>query len=514
MPFGAGSHPSRSNAVKEQDTSVTEQPSQIPVRARRFLRQLPVAVISIYAAAAIAAGAYVRFRLWDSRTLLSNPVDYSWQLSLPWHAGHGQWVGRDFHFPMGPLWQGLAYLGALPGAFDAAHAAAGMQAVVQILGITISLVIAWRTTTHPVARLLVFGLLGLLCYGAGVATLRPMFSLAHVLLYLPSESSERRPTARDAILASGVATVAALLSLDRLVLALGTVGLMAGVELLIRWRHRLSLRPGLRRFALYLAAQAGWLAALCAFGLGLGVSPAEYVAQQRSMAASYAVTLAKTAEDNAANVILLVLCACMIAFFGAASRRRRALEACWIAGALPLAVFAIPQPNAGHVFMGVLPLVGVLIVIAARPSAGTTRTRSATALLAAIFLLGWYGAHSENLWLSPRVFAEALEVRRGERKPQLDFATDISTTTAFLRDKKRTLRGACVSLSPGLSVAHALADLPGPTSIALRWNSEQQRRLGQRIREERLPHLRVSDRQLRPPGPAELVFGRRPVRDQ
>ncbi|MEZ4223117.1 MAG: hypothetical protein R3B13_19395 [Polyangiaceae bacterium] len=433
-----------------------------------------------YVVVVIAAGAHVRCTQWGFRALSSNPIDYSWQLALPWHAFRGEWVGRELQFPMGPLWQALAYVGALPGPFDAARAVAGMQAVVQSLGAVVALVIACWASPRTVVRVAAFGVLTLLAYGAGIATLRALLSLAFLLLYLPSEDSERAPRWRDSAAAAAVATLAGLLSIDRLVFVAMTAALMSVGELLVRRSRGLPLRFAWMRLCRFGVAQLAALAAVTLLGVVVGARPWQFLLEQRAMAASYAVTLAKTAESNVVNVLLLVASAAALAVLAVRRPAPTRLTSCWVIGAMPPALFAVPQPNAGHVFMGVLPLVGVLIVIAARREAVSPRLRGVTALVASIFVLGWYGAHRESVWLSPDVFARARAVTPADAQPE--FVTDVSRVAHYLSELRDKESPRCVGVSPALSLTHALSGVPGPTSLALRWNSTQQGRLADELR--------------------------------
>lgn len=437
--------------------------------------------LGAYLLASIGVGAYVRRVTWDAREFEWNPVDYTWQLELPWRAMKGEISGVDFHFPMGPLWQGLAWLGALPGPLDAGRAIAGMQALTQLLGVIAALVIASIAIRSRLLSVWVASTLALLAYGAGAATVRPVLSLAHVLAYLPSARDDREPTWRDAFVAASLATLGLLLSFDRLVLACVAAVVMAGVELAVRAHRRRQPRLAWLRLGRYVAAQAACLTALALVSWALGASPLAYLREQRQIAAAYSVNLARTAEVDSTTIAAFLLVACVIALVAGASRERRSLELVWIAGALPLAAFALPQPNPGHVFLGVMPLAGVLVVMAARRDVEGVALRAAAGLCAMVFVLGWFGTHRENVWLAPDVFLRAARVAEGKLAAQQGFETDLTRAVDWVRRQREQAPPRCVAFSPGLAAAHPLADMPGPTSLGLRWNSRQQRALGDSI---------------------------------
>lgn len=440
-----------------------------------------------YALLLVAAQAIVRVMAWDMRGFDANLIDYTWQVELPWRATRGDWSGRDFHFPMGPLWQVFALTGTLGGRFSAPMVIAGMQVATQLGGIAVALWLGRRA--QGMGRLFVVFAVAFAAYGAGISTLRPLLSVVHLVLYARHAQESERPAWRDALAAATASSLLMLFSFDRLVFASLSVGVMAGFEWLARRRAALPARPALERLARYVAAQAGILALLSLIALGLGASPLEYLAGQRRLTASYAVNMATTGEGSPiAGATLFALTAAALAVVPLVTRQRLLTGGMLVAGALPLLAFSAVQPNPGHVFMGALPALVVLCLIAGGEALATARVRIAALLAASVFLLGWFGTFRGDVWLHPRAVVELRDVLAKRLRPQTDFVTDLGRAASFAAELKRSEPGlACMGFSPALTAAHALADVPGPTSARIRWNAEQRRELAGAIREARCP---------------------------
>lgn len=442
-----------------------------------------------YALALVAAQAVVRVLAWDMRGFDANLIDYTWQVELPWRATRGEWSGRDFHFPMGPLWQVFALTGTLAGRFSAPLVIAGMQVATQLGGIAIAL---WLSReTRGLARLLLTGAIVFAAYGAGISTLRPLLSVVHLVLYARHAQSRDPPRWSAAFGAATASSLLMLLSFDRLVFASLSVVVMASFEWLSR--RRSGLAPGLavQRFVRYVVAQAGVLLGLSALALALGASPLAYLAGQRSLTASYAVNMATSGEGSpVAGATLFALAAGVLALGPLLWRKPALVGSMLLGGALPLLAFSAVQPNPGHVFMGALPVFVVLCLVAARQDLGAPGARVAAALIAATFLCGWFGTFRGDIWLHPKSLSTLREVLARRLLPQTDFVTDLGRATEAARALKRREPGlACLGFSPALTAAHALADVPGPTSARIRWNAEQRGELARDIAAARCPYF-------------------------
>ena len=440
-----------------------------------------------YALLLVVAQAVVRVAAWDMRGFDANLIDYTWQVELPWRATRGEWSGRDFHFPMGPLWQVFALAGTLAGGFSAPLVIAGMQAATQLGGIAVGVWLA-RRTVGP-ARLLLIGAVVFSAYGAGISTLRPLLSVVHLVLYAESARSDEPPSWRAAFAAATASSLLMLFSFDRLVFASLSVLVMAAFEWLARQRAGLPPALALRRLARYALAQAGLLAMLGLAALACGASPLEYLIGQRRLTASYAVNMATSgAGSPVAGAVLFALLAGGLALAPLIARQRALAGGVLIAGALPLLGFSAVQPNPGHVFMGALPVLVVLCLVAAKDDLAVPGQRAAAGLFALTFLLGWFGTFRGDAWLHPRALVTLREVLAQRLAPQNDYVTDLGRATDFARSlKTRDPTLACIGFSPALTAAHALADVPGPTSARIRWNAEQRQELGDDIRRAKCP---------------------------
>lgn len=452
----------------------------------RWLRAALTALVA-YALLVVAAQAVVRVLAWDMRGFDANLIDYTWQIELPWRATRGEWSGRDFHFPMGPLWQVFALAGTLGGGFSAPLVIAGMQVATQLGGIGIALWLGAKA--RGVSRLLLVGAVMLASYGAGISTLRPLLSVVHLWLYARDARDDQPARWSSAAAAAGVATLLMLFSFDRLVFASLAVVAMSSFEYLARRRSGLPARISLIRFLRYALAQAACLAAAALFAVALGANPIEYVAGQRRLTASYAVNMATSAEGSpVAGATLFALSAVGLVLWVLVRRKRRVAGAMLLAGALPMLAFSAVQPNPGHVFMGALPALVVLCVIAATRSLGSDLIRISSSLLATGFLFGWFGTFSSDIWLHPRALVSARDALTRRLQPQTDFVTDLGRTADYSRAllaRDPSIR--CMGFSPALTATHALADINGPTSATIRWNAEQRLELAEAIRAARCP---------------------------
>jgi hypothetical protein len=465
---------------------------QICPRLGRVMPRVPRAALSafvLYALSLVTAQALVRVWAWDMRGFDANLIDYTWQVELPWRASRGEWSGRDFHFPMGPLWQVFALTGTLAGEFSAPLVIAGMQVATQLTGIAVALWLGLHARGWAKVALVVIVVAA--SYGAGIATLRPLLSVVHLVLYARAIAGTERPRWSAAWAAATLSSLLMLLSFDRLLFATLSVLAMASFE----WtaRRRAGMPPGvaLQRLFRYALAQAAILAGLSLLAVAVGASPREYLAGQRSLTTSYAVNMATSDGGRpVAGALLFALAAAFVALGPLVARRRQLAGGVLLAGALPLAGFAAVQPNAGHVFMGALPALVALTLIAAADDLAPRWTRAFSGLVALTFLLGWFGSFRGDLWLDPRSLETFRAVATRRLLPQTDFVTDLGRAADFAREARSREPGlACIGFSPALTAAHALADVPGPTSARIRWNAEQRRDLADDIRSVACPYF-------------------------
>lgn len=443
-----------------------------------------------YVVLTVAAAAYLRVVTFSMRAVEPTRLDTAWQLELVYLADQGVWSGRDFHYARGPLWQALVWL-AKGGPLTAspARVIAAMEASHMVLGVGVSVWLAFRIVQAGWLRLVALVLLCLVSYAAGISTLRAMLSVAIVVSYLPPEPDEP-PGFRRALLPAALTTAGMLYSFDRAPLALVAIGVATFGEAFARRIRGQSPRPALLRAGWYVAALGATLAGAALVGLALGAHPLAYLPEQRKIASAYgALWTGWEAGVRPANIVALVALASVIALVPLASRKGPWLEPVWALSVLPAASFAAIVTDQGHGLVGIAPLLVVLVLWAARrtPVPGAV-PRAAAALLATIALAGWFGAYRDAFWLSPKSARDALHALRHGTLDDSEFFTDISPAVSWvLREKAR---GAlpCIALAPGLTIVHALARTDGPTLLTLRWTEQQQKRRARALDEAGCPY--------------------------
>ncbi len=468
---------------------MTPQPKAKP--ARRFGLLLATLVAVTYLVVAWISSRYVRVGTWDMRALESHIIDYAWQMELAFRAHNGEWSGRDFHFPMGPGWQLVAYLGSLPGPFVPEKALAGLEGAFRLLGTAAAALIAWRFVRPGFLRLWAFLLIATLSYGAGVATFRSVVSVATILAYAPRDGSDATPSYASAFASAALCLVGLSLSPDRFVFA--GVGILAVfvVELLARRRRQLALAPALQRLGRFVVALGALSAAVWLLALLVGASPVTYLKKQAVLATAYGANLALPWDRDVVSresMVVLLLATTAMGGLLVFKRQLAWAKATWLIGTLPFAAFVLLQTDAGHVYVSILPLLVVLLLVAASETkASTISVRAASGLLCALFVLSWFGRRPHQMWTHPRVIAEAQDVRKGTRTADPHFQTDVSAAMRWLEAKVAKDSPRCIGARPGLTVVHPLLRRGGPTQMGLRWNSTLQNELADELRAARCP---------------------------
>ncbi len=453
--------------------------------------QVATAVVVAYLFLAWLSTRYVRVATWDMRALESHLIDYAWQLELAFRAHNGEWSGRDFHFPMGPGFQLIAYLGSLPGPFEAGAALAGLEAAFRLLSTLLSAAIAWRFVRPGYLRLFTFFVLATLAYGAGVASFRSMVSVATVLAYAPREDPDETARYPAALITSLLCLFGLALSPDRLVFALAAIAVVSLVEFAARRRRRQSLAPAWTRLLRFAGTFAVVSAIACVLALLVGASPVTYVKRQIVLATAYGANLSLPWDPDVVSrqgIAFLLVSSVALGLWWMLKRDTAWFKACWLLGAMPFAAFVLLQTDAGHVYVSLLPLLVMLLLVA---TSGTTLDahpqRVGAGLLVTFFVLSWFGRRPEQMWTHPRVIAEAQSVRHGERKADLNYQTDVSAATRWLRAKVAAEDPHCIGARAGLTVVHPLLRRGGPTQMALRWNATLQSELAASLRAARCP---------------------------
>lgn len=455
----------------------------------RRASQLVFATLVAYLVCHAVASAYVMGALWDWRVFYGSWYDHAWQLELAYSARLGEWSGRDLHYPRGPLWQAVAWLASRPWApFDGARTLAGIHLGFHLLAIGAVVTIVLRRVEGGWRRCLVLLVVGSVSYAVGVPTFRALLSAALVLVYIAPD--EQRPSWRRAASCAALLAAAMLVSFDRFGLGGLSLSAMVVAELALTRMGGGRIRAPLQRALFTSASLLAVLLLLSLLAWVLGADPFVYAVEQRRLASAYATGMRTTWHVGVppANVLAFFLLAASLIVVGARAGWSR-VSLVWVAGALPPALFGVVTSDQGHVFMALLPLIIVLTLVAAR-SANTPWLRLSEGVLGATALLGWLGTYPESFSPHPRAFVDAHAALVGDKRPDRAFRSDHGRAVAWARAVREREEPRCMSIAPSLGVVHAMAEIPGPTQLRLRWNEMQQAELAQAIREADCPiHL-------------------------
>ncbi len=466
-------------------TSRDSAPAQSSRRARWWrTAERAIAVLAVgYFVTVIAVG-YETSRLYFGYRLLeTNLTDFSWQLELPWRASLGQWSGRDFQFPMGPAWQLLGYLSWLAGG-----GVSGVVAGLELIAATVaaaSVLALFRGGASPLLLRVSLASAALVwTSAAGSASIRALLSLGLVVAYSQLRVESRLlPTAKRGLLAATLLVLGGLMSFDRVVLGAASVVGMAGWELGVLRLRGMSRRPAWMRLAGFGAAALGVTAVTSVLAMILGASPLTWLGTQIALSGSYTVNLAYSAHGALPGVCVVtwwVGCFVVVHEAWRGRSRPRSNSGMGLTGALVLAGFALVQPDPGHLALAFLPLVVLMLRLAARQRAQGFH-RAYAGFTALLLVSGWFVARPST-WFSPRIFSDYAWARAGNGADPA-FETDLARIVAFA--KEAGSQEECMGFPPMLTAAHALTDVPGPTSLALRWNSSLQQGLARDIRTAR-----------------------------
>lgn len=417
----------------------------------------------------------------DGRLLEARHWDYGWELLLPWEASEGRWSGRDFVYPIGPLWQLCAWLPTLGGSFTAPRAIAGLHLIFPLLSLGVAAWVARVSFEREPARGLALLVLALLALHDDVRSLRALLPLAALVVFVPRRTVRDRATRSMA--AAALVSASGWLSLDAGVL--GTLSVLLAAAAL----HTFGPEPGRtkRRTFEFLAALVLFQLAFAAVVQLSGGSVRKLVRGAFEITSAYGTTMAISAEGfTPAKIALFVLLALAILPFIARGPRRDPVALAWLVGTLPFLARAILRSDAEHAYAGVLPLSAVLFLSAIE----WWRTRPVLApyatLLGLVFMLGWFGAHGNrsNAW-DVRGFSRAASTLRGHAV-QAPMRSDYDRLLAWLREEKA--RGAtCIGLPASKVFLHPLAGVHGPTEMSLGWSAPLQHEMAEAVRSARCP---------------------------
>lgn len=434
-------------------------------------------LVAAYFVLATCANAAARALAFDARVLDHRAFDFGWELGLPWRASHGEWVGRDFHYPIGPLWQLLAWLGSLGGRASAQASVGGLHVVFPLASLaTAALLCRWRFQDRR-ARLIAFASFALFALHDDVRSFRALVSFAVVLLYAPRDEQSARPP----LVAGALVALATLLSFETGLLGLASLVAMAVTEAVAAR----SAKPALRRLGRALAGLAGGLVVLALLWALAGGSFASAVAGWLGITGGY-VTIMVEGRHGLSLSPVLTFAALGLAplALGLSPRFRSVSTSVLLAGALPLLGRALIRSDAEHVYAALLPLAAALTVVSLDLAARRPVLAGLTALLVATFALGWFGSRREvpTAW-APSGFVRLAEALARRSPARLGYDHDLPRIARWAREH----RDGCMVLPERAVVVHALADVPGPTETALRWTPAMKERVAADIARERCP---------------------------
>lgn len=439
------------------------------------------ALACAYFVLAIVANAVSWGARVDDRLLEYRHWDYGWELLLPWEASRGRWSGWDFVYPIGPLWQLLAYLPSAFGEFSARRAITGLHLAFPLLSLGVAVVIALRSSTAWRDRWLVLVPLALLGLHDDVRSARGLLPLAALWVFLPREGAPA--TWSRAFVSAGLLSASGWLSLDAGLLGLFGLAAAGATSAALA----LDRRAELARLGRTLAAWVGCQAAFALVLAASGGSIVRYVRGAFGITSAYGTTMLLQAEGfSPKKVAFFVALALATLWFVARGRGRDAVAAAWLAGTTPFLARALLRSDAEHVYAALLPLVAVLFLIAVRHRRERPALAAYTALIGLVFVLGWFGAHMgrSNAW-DPRGFARASAALSGAPSPE-HYRGDFRRLEEWLLARKA--EGVrCVGLPASKVALHAITGVPGPTAMSLGWSAPLQREMAEAVRRERCP---------------------------
>lgn len=438
-----------------------------------------------YFVLATIANAYVRAKGFDARVLDHRAFDFGWELGLPWRASHGHWVGRDFAYPIGPLWQLLAWVGTLGARASPAASVGGLHVVFPIASLATAGALSTWWCPRWSRRTLVFAALALFALHDDVRSFRALVSVAIVMLYAPRRGSTRAP-----FLAGALVIGSTLLSFETALLGLLSLVFMFIAELVARRTAELAeptpdtLTPlsRSRRAALGLVAASVALSLLWA---AVGGSFWAALKGWGAITGGYVTVMIEGAHGLGFAPVWAFIGFSLVLLALSLTRRGNELtSAVLLAGALPLLARAIIRSDAEHVYAALLPLAVALSLSAVELYPRRPARSAASALLVTTFALAWFGSRQgvPNAW-APGGFSRAARLLADRSPDERGYDHDVPKIARFAQAH----REACMVLPERAVVAHALANVRGPTETGLRWTPRMKEQLAADIERDRCP---------------------------
>lgn len=464
-------------------------------------------VLAALAVLALAARAAARAFTYDAYEIELSPFDGGWMLQAPFRAGLGEWSGRDYVVPRGPLWQALSFVGTAFGALPWRWTAAGNELVFGLPSIAIAAVCVRRSVRRPIGRALAFALLAVLILWEPADSLRWVATLAVAIVYALPTKEDEHPDLRAGVASAAITALLVVFAFERAVMAGVSLALMTAFALALG-RRDFPLRAQLRRAAGLALGLAACVAVLAALFAAASASLAGYVEGILVLSRAYAITMHSGAGAWHAPLIALGLCMGVGAVILAWRRQGDLADATLLFGVPPTLVAGLVRNDSPHIFMGACVALGALAIVGLRQlEAGRAPVAGIAGVLTAVSLLALVPTHGAplNEWLRIGAPLDA-EERARLRTRDASYESDVTLTADFLRARHRAGPLACVALDESLGAAHVLAGIGGP--VGLRWNQQLQSERADAIRAAACPlyvHRHLSlDSELRWAG---WVFG-------
>ncbi|MCC6873396.1 MAG: hypothetical protein IT378_03730 [Sandaracinaceae bacterium] len=476
----AGAGPDASAEPAKPDASEAE-----PARGRGLVG---LAVVFVLAACVLGVSAWTHTALFDFQQLEPEAFDYAWILQYPWRASRGEWSGRDFFYPRGPLWQLVSWAGSGFRFRSMGIAVGGNELAFGLLALGTVPLLVLRTLRGRAVRVLGAAALSVLALYQPLEAFRTLFvTLLVIVLYtLPDESREGSGATLGQGLGAGVVTaITFVLAYERGIIAVVAVGAMALFGTLWRLVRRAPLRPELRRAGAFLVGLCGASLALMLLGAIFDASYLTYLAQMRAIAGAY--TVAMQGYESRAGVGVLLSAVALLLLALSVGRARDLPSATLLAGALPSAVSALVRTDPVHIVMGTGVIVGALILIALRQLEARERGLSVGAAILAVTMLAFWVSRDarrvEHWILTPQHFLLAVS---GEVESDRSYRGDVPRALAWVRERRAQAPMRCIGLEESLGAIRPLAGVPGP--LQLRWTTDLQASVAQELERERCPY--------------------------
>ena len=468
---------------------------------KRFGRPRPVhlafVALATYVLAVLVTSAWVRAALWDDLALEGAIYDNSWILQLPWRAANGDWIGRDFAYPLGPLFQLLSFIGSGFEFHSPQRTVAGMELVFPLAALAMAAWIISANLANARSRLMAAVMFASFVLYSPTDSLRYMFSLLLVAIFATGEAKEHGVDSfRDpglwswAIAVAIVAEAQVFISIDRGVMGLIALFVMGAYGVLARWGGGLSKKGVMRRIAAVVLALIVLQFVVAAAMAALGASYLGYLADSFALSRGYAIGMSMPFHEVKGEGVMAIATMGAVGVAVFSVPRYRDLHAgALLVGAMPLLVTALVRSDAGHVWQGIVPVAAALGLVGLKClERGYLGRTLLCCLPPLVMVLGWYGT-AESLIRNRLLFYDAYRVATHQVEPQLGYETDLTRITRWARERVEREHVSCIGFYQGADVVHALADVHGPTETMLRWSPTLQHELAEEIRRQRCPYF-------------------------